>query len=81
MAYEVVLPDLGEDAEDEATVSFWNFEEDEYVEKEDDLVEMTTDKAAFPVPSPVSGTLVEKLVAEGDIVKVGEVLCIIKEED
>jgi len=72
---DIVLPDLGKDAGDEATVSFWQVDEDEPVEEGDDLVEMSTDKASFFVPSPVSGILREILADEGARISVGEVLC------
>lgn len=78
MRYEVKLPDLGEEAADEATVSYWLVEEGDEIAESDDLVEMTTDKAAFSVPSPKSGVLLEKLVEEGDDVSVGDVLCILE---
>ncbi|MEW5953193.1 MAG: biotin/lipoyl-containing protein [Bacillota bacterium] len=73
---EVKLPFLAEGV-NEATVSYWHLSEGDSVDVEDDLLEMTTSKAAFNVPSPVAGTLVEILVNEGDVVKVGDVLCII----
>jgi pyruvate/2-oxoglutarate dehydrogenase complex dihydrolipoamide acyltransferase (E2) component len=72
------LPDLGEDAGDEATVSFWYFEEGEQVAKDEDIVEMVTDKATFNVPSPVTGKVVEVRVADGAKAKVGDVLAIIE---
>ena len=72
---DVVLPDLGDDAGDEATVSFWQVDEDESVEEGDDLVEMATDKASFVVPSPVTGVLREIVEDEGAPVTVGDVLC------
>jgi pyruvate dehydrogenase E2 component (dihydrolipoamide acetyltransferase) len=75
--YEVTLPDLGEDAGNEAVVSLWHFEESDQVTEGDDLVEMTTDKATFNVQSPISGTLVEIAAEEGDTVEVGEILAII----
>jgi len=78
--YEVKLPDLGDDAGDEAVVSLWHFEEEEEVNEGDDLVEMTTDKATFNVPCPVSGILAEIVAEEDETVKVGEVLAIIEEE-
>ncbi len=78
--YEVKLPDLGEDAGDEASVSFWHFEEGDEVNEGDDLVEMTTDKATFNVPSPRSGVLAEIVADEGETVKVGEVLAVLEEE-
>ena len=65
MLHEVKLTDLGEDAAEEATVSYWLAEEGDAVIEGEDLVEMTTDKAAFSVPSPKTGILREKLVEEG----------------
>ncbi len=78
MRYEVKLPSLGEDASDEATVAYWLVEEGDRVKEGEDLVEMTTDKAAFSVPCPKSGTVSEKLVEEGDEVCVGDVLCVLE---
>ena len=79
MAYEVRVPDMGEEAEDKATVSYWKVEEGDEVEEEGDLVEVTTDKGAFVIPSPVAGTVVEICVEEGDVVVVGDLLAIIEE--
>ena len=78
--YEVRLPDLGEDAGDEAVISVWLFEEEDEVLEGEDLVEMTTDKATFNVPCPVSGVLAEIVAEEDETVKVGEVLAIIEGE-
>ncbi len=78
MRYEVTLPDLGDDNADRATVSLWLADEGDIVTEDDDLVEMVTDKAAFTVPSPKTGTLVEKLVEEDEEVAVGDVLCILE---
>jgi len=78
MRYEVTLPELGDDSVDRATVTQWLVDEGDIVSEKDDLVEMITDKAAFSVPSPKAGTLIEKLVDEDDEVSVGDVLCIIE---
>ena len=75
---KVVLPELGEGIE-KATVSYWYFKEGEKVNEKDDLVEITTDKATFNLPSPCTGIISEVLVHEGDTVNVGEVLAIIDE--
>ena len=55
---KVVLPELGEGIE-KAAVSFWFFKEGDMVKERDDLVELTTDKAAFNLPSPCSGTITQ----------------------
>jgi len=80
MEHAFKLVDLGEDAPDEAQVSFWYVEAGERVEEGQDLVEMVTDKAAFTIPSPVAGTVKQILVAEGDTAKVGETMAIIEGE-
>jgi pyruvate dehydrogenase E2 component (dihydrolipoamide acetyltransferase) len=78
MPFSVKLPPLGEDAPDEAEVSFWYIEEGEAVEEGQDMVEMVTDKAAFTVPSPVSGVVRTLVAAEGDKVKVGQVMALVE---
>jgi pyruvate dehydrogenase E2 component (dihydrolipoamide acetyltransferase) len=79
MATEVELPELGEDALDEAEVSFWYVEPGDTIKEGEDLVEMVTDKAAFTVPSPVGGTVKEILVEEGDKAAVGQAMATIEE--
>jgi pyruvate/2-oxoglutarate dehydrogenase complex dihydrolipoamide acyltransferase (E2) component len=78
---EVKLPELGKDAADEATVSFFYPEVGDHVDQGDELVEMLTDKAAFNVPSPVSGKLVEIVAHDNELVKVGGTLAVIDTED
>jgi len=75
---KVMLPELGEGIE-KATVSYWYFKEGEKVSEKDDLVELTTDKATFNLPSPCSGVLSEIFFREGDNVNTGEVLAVIEE--
>ncbi|MFZ5800103.1 MAG: biotin/lipoyl-containing protein [Candidatus Omnitrophota bacterium] len=74
----VYLPELGEGIE-RVTVSYWYFQEGQEVKEGEDLVEVATDKATFNVPCPVSGVLVEVLVAEGEVANLGEPLAVIDE--
>lgn len=76
---KVVLPALGEGI-DQATVSYWYFKEGDKVKAEETLVELTTDKAAFNLPSPAAGVITEIIAQEGQSVNVGEVLAIIDEQ-
>jgi pyruvate dehydrogenase E2 component (dihydrolipoamide acetyltransferase) len=76
---KVILPELGENI-NKATVSYWYYKEGERVNEKDDLVELTTDKATFNLPSPCSGTISQIIYHEGDTVNVGEVLAIIDEQ-
>jgi len=75
---KIILPELGENIE-KATVSFWYFKEGDSVNEKDDLVELSTDKAVFNLPSPCTGTLREILLSEGTVAHIGEVLGIIEE--
>jgi pyruvate/2-oxoglutarate dehydrogenase complex dihydrolipoamide acyltransferase (E2) component len=77
MHVDICLPSLGDDDDAVAggTITEW-FVKDGPVAEGDDLLELTTDKAAFVLPAPQAGTLVERKVSEGDHVKVGDVICI-----
>ena len=74
---QVTLPELGEGVE-KACVSYWYFKIGDKINEKDDLVELTTDKATFNLPSPCSGTLKEIKFNEGDDVKIGQTLAIIE---
>jgi pyruvate/2-oxoglutarate dehydrogenase complex dihydrolipoamide acyltransferase (E2) component len=78
MQVEILLPSLGDDDDAVAggTISEWLVSDGSPVAEGDDLLELTTDKAAFVLPAPQSGTLVERKVKDGDDVKVGDVICI-----
>jgi len=76
----MTLPELGSDAGEEATVSFWYFEVGEDVPKDEDIVEMVTDKATFNVPCPVAGKLLEVRTEDGSKVKVGDVMAVLETE-
>ncbi|MDD5680839.1 MAG: hypothetical protein PHI59_06340 [Candidatus Omnitrophica bacterium] len=70
---KILLPELGEGI-NEAVVSLWHFLEGDSVAASDDIVEIVTDKAAFNVPSGVSGKIKKIIHPEGDTVKVGDAL-------
>jgi len=76
---KVTLPPLGEGIE-KATVSFWYFKEGDRVEEKADLVELTTDKSTFNLPSPCAGTLAQIILSEGTSANIGEVLGEIEED-
>ncbi|MFM1919201.1 MAG: Pyruvate dehydrogenase, dihydrolipoyltransacetylase component [Candidatus Hydrogenedentota bacterium] len=80
MIIEVQLPSLGDedDAVQGGRVSALLAEPGDMLEVDGDLLEIITDKAAFVVPSPAQGTLVEWHVAEGEQVKVGQALCLVE---
>lgn len=82
MQIEIRLPSLGDDDDAVAggTITEWMVKEGPVAEG-DDLLELTTDKAAFVLPAPRSGTLVERRVNPGDTVKVGDIICVFEVSD
>ena len=64
MKFEVILPGLGEDTTDVVTVSSWLAKLGDELRQGDDLLELTTDKAAFSLPAPKDGVLHELLVQD-----------------
>ena len=70
---EVKLPPIAEGV-GKANVSYWHRAVGDSVKEGEDLVELVTDKATFNLPAPVSGTVKEVLVSEGDEAKVGQIL-------
>src|SRR4030042_873669 len=64
MATKVILPQTGEGVI-EATVTRWLKKEGDEVKEYDPLVEINTDKVDTEIPSPVAGTVLKILVAEG----------------
>lgn len=78
MNIEVELPDLGPDGGDHATVEEWHFDEGEAVEKGAVLLDLTTDSGELAVHAPQAGVLIERIVEEGDIVRVGEPVALIE---
>jgi pyruvate dehydrogenase E2 component (dihydrolipoamide acetyltransferase) len=70
MSTQIKLPSLGENIESGDVLSILVSEGD-VVTKDQDLLELETDKATMPVPSPQAGKITKVLVAEGDTVPVG----------
>lgn len=75
-ATEVVMPQMGESIT-EGTVSKWLKSVGEKIEKDEPLLEISTDKVDAEVPSPAAGTLLEIKVNEGETVEVGSVLAFV----
>src|SRR5262252_1377947 len=74
----IKVPPLGESIV-EATVSRWLKKEGDAVAPGDTLVELETDKITVEVPAMSAGVLTKRAHAEGDVVKVDELLAEIEE--
>jgi 2-oxoglutarate dehydrogenase E2 component (dihydrolipoamide succinyltransferase) len=73
---EMIMPKMGESIM-EATVLQWLKKVGDYVEVDDLILEVATDKIDTEVPSTQSGTLKEILVQEGEIAIIGKPICIL----
>ncbi len=78
-AIEVVMPQMGESIT-EGTVSKWLKSVGDKIEKDEPLLEISTDKVDAEVPSPAAGTLLEIRVNEGETVEVGSVVALVGAE-
>lgn len=75
-AVEVVMPQMGESIT-EGTVSKWLKSIGDSIEKDEPLLEISTDKVDAEVPSPAAGKLLAIKVAEGETVEVGSILALV----
>lgn len=78
MIIEFKMPKMGESIS-EATIINWTKNVGDYIEAEETLLEVATDKVDSEVPSPVSGTITEIRFQKDDVVEVGTVLALINE--
>src|SRR5947208_2904441 len=78
--FELKMPKLGESVT-EGTIGKWLKKPGEKVNKYDLLVEVQTDKVNTEIPSPVSGTLREIKVEEGQTVPIGTLLAVFDTAD
>lgn len=77
--YQLLLPKMGESVA-EATIIKWNKNTGDYIESDEAVMEIATDKVDSEVPSPVSGKLIQQLCSENEVVQVGAVIAIIETE-
>ncbi len=77
--FELILPKMGESVA-EATITTWLKNEGDFIEAEESVVEVATDKVDSEVPSPVSGTIVKIISNVNDVAQVGAAIAIIETE-
>lgn len=75
MAYELKLPDIGEGIQEGEIVTLY-VKQGDAVKEDDVFAEVQTDKAVVEIPCPVTGTVGEVLVKEGDVIDVGTVMAV-----
>ena len=72
MSIEIIVPAAGESVT-EADIARWFKEDGEYLELDEPMVELETDKASLTMTAPAAGTLHIK-VEEDETVQVGDVI-------
>ncbi|MFQ5604715.1 MAG: dihydrolipoamide acetyltransferase family protein [bacterium] len=77
---EMVMPQMGESIA-EGTIIKWLKKEGERVEKDEIILEISTDKVDSEIPSPQSGVIQKLLAAEGETIEVGAVIAEIESEE
>ncbi|KGI78181.1 2-oxoglutarate dehydrogenase complex dihydrolipoyllysine-residue succinyltransferase [Oleiagrimonas soli] len=78
MAIEVKVPVLPESVSD-ATIADWHKKAGDAVRRDENLVDLETDKVVLEVPSPVDGVLKEIKFESGDTVNSEQVIALIEE--
>lgn len=68
------LPEIGENIKSGQVVKVL-VAVNTHVKKDQNLIELETEKASVEIPSPVDGIIKEFLVKEGDTIKIGQVIC------
>ena len=78
MTIEVKVPVLPESVED-ATIATWHKKAGDTIRRDENLVDLETDKVVLEVPAPADGKIVELRGAEGDTVNSDDVIAVIEE--
>ncbi len=79
MSLEIKVPTVGESIT-EVTLSQWLKQDGDYVEMDENIAELESDKATFELPAEKAGIL--RIIAqEGDTLEIGAVVCAIEEGD
>ena len=77
---EFLLPDLGEGLED-AEIVKWHVEPGEYVDLNQEICDVETEKALVAIPSPFAGKVIERFGDVGETVRVRTPLIRVEVED
>jgi len=80
MKYDMVMPKMGESIT-EGTIIKWLKKIGDTVEKDEIILEISTDKVDSEIPTPVAGKISELISNEGETVEVGTVIAKIETKD
>ena len=76
MQIEVKVPPLSESIT-EATLVAWHKKEGDTVKRDENLIDIETDKVVMELPAPADGVIVKIIKADGGLVAAGEVIAMI----
>ncbi len=79
MLIEVKVPELSESVA-EATLLAWHKKVGEPVKRDENLIDIETDKVVLELPAPADGVLAKIIRADGGTVKAGEIIATIDTE-
>jgi 2-oxoglutarate dehydrogenase E2 component (dihydrolipoamide succinyltransferase) len=79
MQVEVKVPQLSESVS-EATLVAWRKKAGEAVKRDENLIDIETDKVVLELPAPVDGVIAKIVKKDGDSVTSGEVIAVIDTE-
>ena len=77
MKFEMVMPKMGESIMD-GTILKWLKGVGDTVEKDETILEISTDKVDSEIPSPCTGTIAKLVAQEGDTIDVGLTIALIE---
>lgn len=79
MVHELKIPQSGESIQ-EVQIGQWLKQEGQWVDRDETVVELETDKASLDLPAPVAGVLTKILKQNGEDADIGEVIAHIDDE-
>jgi 2-oxoglutarate dehydrogenase E2 component (dihydrolipoamide succinyltransferase) len=78
MPVELKIPPVGESIT-EVTIGAWRKAAGESVARDEEIVELETDKATFDLPAPIAGVIAKILKQSGETAAIGEAVALIEE--
>ena len=79
MRVEMVMPQMGESIT-EGTIVRWTKQVGDLIARDENILDISTDKVDSEIPSPAAGRLVEIRAQEGETIPVGLVIAVIETE-
>jgi 2-oxoglutarate dehydrogenase E2 component (dihydrolipoamide succinyltransferase) len=77
MLVDIVMPKMGESIQ-EGKILRWTKKVGDKIQKDETILEISTDKVDSEIPSPVSGVLTKIVVAEQEVIPVGAIIALIE---